>query len=76
MRARPWGWRGGEYASAFAGLVLGGLVVGALLLGVPRHRALRSFGRGLLLGASLGVLLGVGLIALLGYGLSRTEIPF
>src|SRR5882724_11161780 len=49
------GWRGGEYAYLFIGVVLGSLVVGGVIRGALARSSWRSLGSGMLIGGTIGL---------------------
>ena len=69
--ARPFGWRGGEFAEAYGWITLACMATGAALLLSPRGRW-RGFGVGLLIDALAGIVVAAAVLLLFFWALSHS----
>ncbi|TKG72857.1 hypothetical protein [Prauserella endophytica] len=65
------GWRGGEYAQVFLGVVLAAVLAGIVLKAARPRPPWRSFGTGLILAGTLGTVSAVVVIVAILNALSR-----
>jgi hypothetical protein len=70
------GWRGGEYAYLFVGVVLGTPVVGLLVRAALDRSSWRSLGTGMLIGGTIGFVILIVIVVLFAIGMSQARIPF
>jgi hypothetical protein len=70
------GWRGGEYAYLFIGVVLATPVVGLLVRAVLDRSSWRSLGTGMVIGGTIGLVILLLVVVVFTVGMSRARIPF